>query len=296
MLLQKILSKIIFYSSLVFIVVYLYSNDDFENLEINSIGIFILSIILLLLAFLFQNTSWYLYLNSKQINVKAKEVFKAQFVHIFSKYIPGKVATILAPANDISLAAGASVKKISFLLTQLLLFNIWLSFLIASLAIPFLNITTTIKLTVSIIFIAITIFLFSDFFHTKLQSFFIYVFKKEVRIPRILFRDLKYMFLLNFLMLFCWVLAFSLFSVSISEVDFNLSYGIMFIVSIALGILALVSPGGLGVREAILSGLLVSCGISIENSVLLAVSSRVWFLIAEMLMFVLGIIVSKVQK
>ena len=55
-----------------------------------------------------------------------------------------------------------------------------------------------------------------------------------------------------------------------------------------VGMLTLVSPGGIGVRESILTGLLVATGSAYSEAASLSVFSRIWFLFGEIAIFAMG--------
>ncbi len=55
-----------------------------------------------------------------------------------------------------------------------------------------------------------------------------------------------------------------------------------------LGILAIVLPGGIGVREGIIVGVFIGSGVSLEIATTLAIVSRLWFLSSELLFAALG--------
>ena len=66
-------------------------------------------------------------------------------------------------------------------------------------------------------------------------------------------------------------------------------------VSMILGIVAIFSPGGLGVREGALTFLLVSTGIPTEMALSISIFSRVWTLIGEGAAFALSFILKKFE-
>jgi uncharacterized membrane protein YbhN (UPF0104 family) len=56
------------------------------------------------------------------------------------------------------------------------------------------------------------------------------------------------------------------------------------------GIAALVAPGGLGVREAVMGGLLALSGISLAHSATISIVARFWFLVGEFFIFICSFI------
>jgi len=52
--------------------------------------------------------------------------------------------------------------------------------------------------------------------------------------------------------------------------------------------MALIAPGGLGAREGVMIGYLIFAGIPAIEATTIAVVSRLWFLLGEIFIFILG--------
>ena len=80
---------------------------------------------------------------------------------------------------------------------------------------------------------------------------------------------------------------------SLVQVDISFSVGFGFPLATSLGMVALILPGGIGLREVVLTGYLSLDGISSSDAATVAVASRLWFLIGEIFIFLLGLAADK---
>lgn len=77
-------------------------------------------------------------------------------------------------------------------------------------------------------------------------------------------------------------------SLTLTEVPWSVGFGLP--LAVALGMTALVVPGGLGIREGVLAGYLVLAGLAVPEATTVAVAARLWFLLGEMFLFVVGLV------
>jgi uncharacterized membrane protein YbhN (UPF0104 family) len=66
--------------------------------------------------------------------------------------------------------------------------------------------------------------------------------------------------------------------------------GAGFPLAASLGVLALVAPGGLGVREGVIVAYLGLAGIPAMEATTISIASRLWFLGGELIFFAAGAI------
>lgn len=86
------------------------------------------------------------------------------------------------------------------------------------------------------------------------------------------------------------MLGFSLFVSGLSGQPPLLAHGAAFALAATLGILAVAVPGGLGVREGLLVLLMTPFGVPAAVGAGLAVNARIWFLLGEAGVFVMGLL------
>jgi uncharacterized membrane protein YbhN (UPF0104 family) len=87
-----------------------------------------------------------------------------------------------------------------------------------------------------------------------------------------------------------WCAGFALLVTALTGAPPEWSDGLAFVLATTLGVMAVIAPGGLGVREGLLVALLVMLGHTLEVATTLAVVARLWFLAGEALMFAAGIL------
>jgi uncharacterized membrane protein YbhN (UPF0104 family) len=121
------------------------------------------------------------------------------------------------------------------------------------------------------------------------------IIKKEIDIPHVSIRDHISTIIYVTFYWSAWIFSFYFFAISIySSATFLI--GFMFPLSVTLGLLAIIAPGGIGVREAVLTGFMVLKGIPLEIATSISVLSRLWFMSGEIFVFITGFIVSRGKK
>ena len=85
-------------------------------------------------------------------------------------------------------------------------------------------------------------------------------------------------------------------SSSIIAYDVPLSVGFSFALACVVAVLALIAPGGIGVREGVLITILIGIGLEKQDAISISVISRLWFLVGEVFIFILASILSITDK
>ena len=91
-------------------------------------------------------------------------------------------------------------------------------------------------------------------------------------------------------------IGFYTFILSISDLDISAVVMSIFPLATTLGIMAIIVPGGLGVRESIMFGCLSMSGLSLTHATTITVAARFWFIFGEIFIFILGYITNKLSK
>jgi uncharacterized membrane protein YbhN (UPF0104 family) len=116
------------------------------------------------------------------------------------------------------------------------------------------------------------------------------VLRKELKLPLIgMARGLK-LSIFNMLLWLSWSLAFYYFILSFDP-TLQLKLAFVFPVSVVYGVLAIVLPGGIGVREGIITSFLLASGIQLDSAATISLVSRLWFIIGEAFIFLLAWII-----
>ncbi|MCF8396282.1 MAG: flippase-like domain-containing protein [Bacteroidales bacterium] len=285
--------KIFFYASLLFLAVALYRNDYLKIPVIHNWFFVIVSFILLFLGFILNGISWSCVLRKRCYPIKIKIGLISVGLSVFGKYIPGKLWVILGRAEFISKECGYNRKPISALSFNAQFISIWTGLLLGTFGLILNNKIEVYGIVSLILFILLSIIIFTSAFHKLFTEFTLILLKKKIEIPKLSFINVIYVlpyFLLNWGI---WIVSFYFLGESLTpnSVSFNISFG--FALAGSLGILAIIAPGGLGVREGILIGYLTMTGLDLVDATTISLTSRLWFLIGEVFVFLLAIILRR---
>ncbi len=214
---------------------------------------------------------------------------------IFAKYIPGKVWTILGRASHIAKDENISNTQLSFISLKEQLVYLVVGILISLLPIYRTYGLSSFFLIVSFSGIGISLVLFNRKIHELVLLLFRRFFSKELDLPLISFKNGMKLSLFNFFLWLSWTFGFYFLARSFTS-DVDLKMAFVFPVSIVYGVLAIIMPGGLGVREGIITAFFMASGVSFELATSISVLARIWFIIGEVFIFVFAIILKIFQK
>ena len=132
--------------------------------------------------------------------------------------------------------------------------------------------------------IFLSLLLFSRAINRAIFSLAGKILRRTVEFPLIDFK--KSLPIIIFELIFWFVIssAFLLFIAAIAPPP-ALVMAFAYPLSICLGILAIILPGGLGVREGVLAGFLVLAGMDLPTATTLSVLSRIWYILGEVFIF-----------
>ena len=119
--------------------------------------------------------------------------------------------------------------------------------------------------------------------------------KKQVRIPALTFKQNIKVLPVFFIFWLLYALAFYFLAMSM-DIVLNPLGIIYFPLSSVLGIAAVFAPGGLGLREASLVGLLTLGGVTAVAATSLAALSRIWYLAGELFALILALVLKAAEK
>ncbi len=283
--------KLYLYISLIFLVVTLYLADFLVVPKIVSISSLIICCTLLFLGFIFDGISWAKILREYNFNTSYAVGIASSGRSIFGKYIPGKLWTILGRAGYVAQRYSYSVKELSFISLEAQFISIWVALVIGSVGLIVLDGFTIYGLVISLMFVGLTLAIFTNVFHGILTRLVSLVIKKDVEIPRLSFLKAVRIIPWFFLIWLFWSLSFYFLIKTISEEDVMLITGSGFALAGSIGIVAVIAPGGIGIREGVLTFFLTLAGFNVELAASISVVSRLWFLIGEAFIFLFSFII-----
>jgi uncharacterized membrane protein YbhN (UPF0104 family) len=282
------------YISLLFLVVALIRADYLEKPEIFSYNYIVIGLVLVTIGFIFDTYAWYKTLiHFGYCKVKVSDAIVSMGLSVFGKYVPGKVWTIIGRSAYISRQYDLPEKETAIvsLSAQFISFWVGLSLGIIGLLI-FGSRYFLVELALSV-WALFTVLLFSRFFHKLLIKLVRKTFKWEINLPSFAItttlRILPW-YLINWLL---WCLGFYFLSMGLCEDPISMFLGLMFALAVTLSLLIIIIPGALGIRESILSTVLIIGGIGDSMAITISMTSRLWFLFGEFSIFLIAIFLKR---
>ncbi|NLK50581.1 MAG: flippase-like domain-containing protein [Candidatus Cloacimonetes bacterium] len=275
------------YLSLVILVINLLKGDYLQFPQSIHYGFFIASLLFMLSGFVMQGLTYGFVLQRFGFRVSKLDAFVAFGKNVLTKYIPGKIWIMLGPASHINKLYGYAMDQLVFASFTSEFISIWVALLMSVSLLIFSPISLIVKLVSFLLWLGLTLVLFTRVFHALFERIIKVVIKREFLIPSISFKDTFALFPFHFFYWLLYGVGFLFLCKSLGSPGYYTQI-IIFPFATVLGMVAIFIPGGIGVREGLLVLLLVYSGLSLEASTTVSVSSRIWFLIGEVLTFIVG--------
>lgn len=293
----KIISKILLYVSIIFLLIYLSSNDMLVFPEILSTEKFILSIVFVQIGFLVSMIMKKILYSKVSNKISYKHILESEYLTIFNKYIPGKVFVIVGPVAYLkSIYTCFTVKELSYWAVILQLITVTSALLIGLITYGH-YLVLSLYISYILLIGLLILLIIKNPISLSLINMLKKVFSKNIELHYLSLKDDINIFLYSFLF---WILLsagfYFLVESMIDTSNISILYMFSFSIAAALGILTLFAPGGLGVREMILATILINYGFTSQEAISISVASRVWFLINEFILFFIGISSSKFSR
>lgn len=274
--------------SLVFVVVALYREDalrvDLRRFA-PALG---LALPPLLLGFVSDAMAWRAMLRKSGCAVTAMECLAAIGLSIFAKYIPGKVWAVVGRAAYIASRTDQPVGRLSVIAINTQVLMLWVGLVLGLTGLVLLGGLARISLLSAGIFLVLTLVTFTKGAHRVVASCLKTLLRRDVYLPQLSPRHTVSVMGWCALTWLSWALGFQILIVSLDIGPVPWSAGLAFPLAAVAGIIALIAPGGLGVREGVLLGVLMLAGLSRIEATSVALGSRLWFVAGEAIVFVAG--------
>lgn len=293
---KKSYFKLYVYISLIFLVVTLYLADYLVVPRILSLSSLIICCVLLFLGFIFDGIAWTKILREHNYNTSYSVGIASSGRSIFGKYIPGKLWTILGRAGYVAQRQGYSTKELSFISLDAQFISIWAALVIGSVGLIMLDGFSIYGLGILLMFVGLTLSIFTNIFHKVLSKLVKLLVKKDLDIPKLSFLKAIKVIPWFFLIWLFWSLSFYFLIKTVSGEDVRLVTGSGFALAGSLGIVAVIAPGGIGVREGVLTFFLILAGFNVELAASISIVSRLWFLIGEAFIFLFSFVIQPASK
>lgn len=285
--------KYFIYLSVVFLLIALWKADYLVLPDVVYPIPLIASIILLYGAYITKSLVWRVGLHHDRIKISFKDSIISTGIAELGKYIPGKLWVIVGRALYISEKVGVPLDKTSTISFNVQLLVIWSGLMIGSVGLIFIPVPMSWAYLSVGGWLILSLVLFNKWFHNLIRKLVNRLLKREVEIPIINpWKEKKILLLL--LVDWCVRMAgFYILLLAISEQPVPVVTASGYPLAVTLGIVAIIAPGGIGVREGILLVWLQAIGFSWEMATTAAVATRLWSLIGELGIFVIGMILRK---
>ncbi len=288
--------KYFVYISFLFLIYYLWKAEFLFFPKVENYFFLLVSFFFLFGGFITKSLVWVETLRSKQYPVSFRHGFVSVGLSELGKYIPGKLWIILGRAGYVSSQYGYKLKDSSYLSLYTQVITIWTGLLIGGLGAFFVDLPPqwVIILTCGIFILSLVLFI--PEIQVYLIKIFNRIFKRNITIPYIYLKDLKKIVFYYFFDWIVRIVGFAFLLASLSGNAFSFEFLPAYPLSITLGILSMIAPGGLGVREGILIFWMHKTGMPTESATAIAMTTRLWMLFGELVIFASAIILDKFLK
>jgi uncharacterized membrane protein YbhN (UPF0104 family) len=230
--------------------------------------------------------AWQLIVNSEIPQLTYKIAFISTGKYILSKYIPGKFWIIVGRAGYIKEEYNGSLVNFASMSLYYQVIVLFAGTVTGCWILYFINIKLFWITLIAIIITTLFILLFKNKATSLASKILTFVFRKRICLPCISTRLTFQLFLISVFNWVVWSFAFYLFLFSVNSAEIlQLKAGLIFPISTVLGIVVIIAPGGIGVREGFLTIGLIALGMQEIEAISVSVLSRLWFLIGELLFF-----------
>lgn len=283
----------LYFIGIIGVVIYLLNYDFVSLPKIENYTYLTLSVFLVLIGFIVESISWYYIVRSSH-SVNFLDAFVSSGISVFGKYVPGKIWVIIGRAGYISKKYGYSLASLSSLSLHSQLIGLFTATVLALLGICIFNIFSSYINSILLGMLFLSFLIFIPGINKLVEKIVFFAFKKSLNFSEMRLVTVFWACLLTSIYWLLWATGFHFLVLSVSTTT---SYGnpffLGFIIAALAGILAIFSPGGIGIREGVLTFFLVNLGIKHELALGLALASRIWFLLGEAMMFLSAAVVSR---
>ncbi len=286
---KKLAFNLFLYASLLALAYALYRADYLRMPRVIEPGAIVAAFLLLFAGALNNAFAWRRSMALFGYAASMREAIAGVGLSIFGKYLPGKLWILLGRAAYSAKQPGRSFKKLSLISVRAQLVTIWAAMTLGAPALIGLAGQPRLGWLAVTLWTALTIVVFSR----KANALFEWLIKLLLRRDQELLwlsagdtLRLAPRFAITWLL---WAAGFYAWCVGLVEAPLSWRVALAFPLTVALGIMALFAPGGLGVREGLLVLFFGLEGFSLTEATTLAVSARLWFLVGEFFAFACGL-------
>ncbi len=288
--------NVLIYVSILFLVYKLIKNNYLNLPIVRNWAFLLFSVVLLFGLFLSYALVWHKILGKHEVSIKFPISLSSTGLPVFAKYIPVPIWNLLGQVGYVSNYTGTPIKQLTAISLENLVISMWFGLLFGMIGVLLLRGLHLFGWLIVIFWVPLTMLIFSKVVYLVVGRLVKKLFRKEFTIPWLDIKSKLTIMPWYILSVFLQAFGFYYFAASLSVSPISFSVGLGLPLAGTLGILAFFAPGALGVREGILVGYLKLAGFPTEEAVTISVASRVWVLLGEAFIFVLGFLSDKRMK
>jgi len=293
---MKVWFQLLIVLSLVFLGAALYRADYLRVATVVSVGDAAASIPLLFAGFLAGTVCWKGMLDTSRYHASVRSCIAGMGLSVFGKYIPGKVWTIAGRAAYASQGTSHSLGQLSIVSLRTQFINLWTGLAAGVLGLSLVGGLHRWGWPAIALWLVLTVLIFSQAVQRTVTAGARFLLRRELRVPRVDLKSTLAVLPWFALTWAVWAIGFLLLVRGLVPGEIPWSVALGFPLAATLGILAVIAPGGLGVREGVLTGYLVLAGVPLPDATTVAVTSRLWFLIGEIFIFTAGLVAHRFER
>lgn len=281
-------SKIIIYTSLIFLLTGLYFADYLIKPKVYSWPFLLYSILFLWAGFIVYSLCWGKVVGSEVRDIRKRTIMASAGLSIFGKYIPGRLWVLLGRSAYLEKHSDHPLGFLSLLSFKEQIISIWTGFFLGLIGYNLAGNFSIGGIAGMLLLLGITPFVFSSLLPDLVNKVMKKVLKREVRITPLDGHMIRRVLPYSILNWSLWGIGFYFLAQALLPQNVPLLTGLCFPLAANIGILAFFAPGGVGVRETMVVIYLHQLDVGIAQATTIALASRLWFLFGEAFLFTLG--------
>jgi uncharacterized membrane protein YbhN (UPF0104 family) len=274
--------------SLVCLFIGLYRADYLFVPEFHSYPALALSLVCLFAGFLGQVAGWWSILRGTEYVASYPDCLASMGLSVFTKYIPGKVMIIVGRAAWLAERHGHPLGVLTVLSLNTQLIALWAGLSVGCFALVPIGGLHDWTWAVVVAWLILSVPVFSERAQVAAAAVVKRLSAGRLNLPRLEVRSVIRILPVFASSWLAWSLGFYFLITAIQPDPVPMPLGLGFSLAMTLGVLAVIMPGGLGVREGVLVAYLTLAGFSVETATTVSLVSRLWYLIGEAFVFAAG--------
>lgn len=279
--------------SLICLAVALFRSNYLVLPRVISVGALLISLVILSIAFLASVLAWQRVLRMAACDVDFTTCLASVGLATFGKYIPGKIWSVVGKAVYVKNRTPYPLTRLALTSLNEQFISVWVALSCGAVGLFLLNGAFLWGSVIMVLWAGLTAAIFSQPAHLIAERVVRSVFRRELTISSLTIASTVRVtpwFVLAWLL---WSSSFYLLVVSLTDRPMPWAVGLGFPMVTALGVMAVIAPAGVGVREGAIVGYLSLVDVPVPEATTIALASRLWFLTGESFIFVSGWIANR---